>query len=398
MSTPRALLIVRLAAAFVAALLVGALLSGPAIADTKSELAAAKTKLNALLKRIDSAQQRIASLQRQANAIAGRIDQVQSRIANVQAKIVDVQHQIQLAGDELLATQAQLDLRVRTAYENGPAYSLELVLGSTSLSDLTDRLAIVNAAAQSDRQLIEKIQGLQATLRLRQQKLTGLETDLRGQQQELVTQEKDLQAKLGAAQDVLNQLAQDKSDAAALVKKLEAKRAAEVAAYKKHLAELEAARQAASHGGSSIKGVFFVCPVDQPRAYGDDFGAPRFSGGYHPHAGNDIVAPTGTPIRAPFSGTAVVASNDLGGLSVKVYGSLGYVYNAHLSALGSLGSVSTGEIVGYVGSSGDAQGGIAHDHFEWHPDVIPSPLWTSPYGYSLIGSAIDPYPYLNSVC
>jgi peptidoglycan hydrolase CwlO-like protein len=398
MSTPRALLIVRLAAAFVAALLVGVLLSGPAIADTKSELAAAKTKLNALLKRIDSAQQTIAGLQKQANAIADRIQQVQSRIANVQAKIVDAQHQIQLAGDELLATQAQLDQRVRTAYENGPAYSLELVLGSTSLSDLTDRLAIVNAAAHSDRQLMEKIQAIQATLRLRQEKLTGLETDLRSQQEDLVGQEKDLQAKLGAEQDLLNQLAKDKSDAAALVKKLEAKRAAEVAAYKKHLAELEAARQAASHGGSSISGVFHVCPVDQPRAYGDDFGAPRYSGGYHPHAGNDILAPTGTPIRATFDGTAENATNSLGGLSVKVFGAAGYTYNAHLSAFGKLGSVSTGDIVGYVGTSGDAAGGPAHDHFEWHPDVIPSPLWTSPYGYSLIGSAIDPYPYLNSVC
>jgi murein DD-endopeptidase MepM/ murein hydrolase activator NlpD len=85
-------------------------------------------------------------------------------------------------------------------------------------------------------------------------------------------------------------------------------------------------------------------------------------------------------------------------MSVKVYGSLGYTYNAHLSRMGRLGSVSAGDIVGYVGTSGDAQGGIAHDHFEWHPNSIPSPLWVSPYGYSLIGSAIDPYPYLNSVC
>jgi murein DD-endopeptidase MepM/ murein hydrolase activator NlpD len=138
--------------------------------------------------------------------------------------------------------------------------------------------------------------------------------------------------------------------------------------------------------------------VDQPRGYSDDFGAPRYGGGYHLHAGNDIFAPRGTPIRAPFAGTASNASNSLGGLSVYVTGALGYVYNAHLSSIGTLGSVSAGTIVGYVGDSGDAQGGATHDHFEWHPNAIPSNPHVSPYGQSVIGGAIDPYPYLNSVC
>ena len=74
------------------------------------------------------------------------------------------------------------------------------------------------------------------------------------------------------------------------------------------------------------------------------------------------------------------------------------MYNAHLSRMGQLGSVSTGTVVGYVGNSGDAQGGPTHDHFEFHPNVIPANPWRSPYGYTVIGDAIDPYPYLNSVC
>jgi murein DD-endopeptidase MepM/ murein hydrolase activator NlpD len=118
----------------------------------------------------------------------------------------------------------------------------------------------------------------------------------------------------------------------------------------------------------------------------------------HVHAGNDIMADYGTPIRAPFAGRAVASSNSLGGLSVHVYGAEGYVYNAHLSDLGTTGSVSAGTIIGYVGDSGNASGGPPHDHFEWHPDVIPSDPWTSPYGYSVVGDAIDPYPYLNEVC
>jgi murein DD-endopeptidase MepM/ murein hydrolase activator NlpD len=154
----------------------------------------------------------------------------------------------------------------------------------------------------------------------------------------------------------------------------------------------------AAHAFAFVPGVLNVCPVDQPRAYGDEFGAPRYAGGYHPHAGNDILAPEGTPIRAPFDGVAREATNNLGGLSVIVDGANGYVYNAHLSRFGQLGPVTAGAIIGYVGNTGDAQGGPTHDHFEWHPNVIPANPWVSGYGYSVIGTAIDPYPYLNAVC
>ena len=61
--------------------------------------------------------------------------------------------------------------------------------------------------------------------------------------------------------------------------------------------------------------------------------------------------------------------------------------------------MAAGTLIGYVGDTGDAKGGAPHDHFEWHPNVIPKDPWVSPYGYSVIdGSAIDPFPYLNSVC
>jgi murein DD-endopeptidase MepM/ murein hydrolase activator NlpD len=132
---------------------------------------------------------------------------------------------------------------------------------------------------------------------------------------------------------------------------------------------------------SSTGTVFQICPVDQPRAYTNDFGAPR-SGG-RTHQGNDVFAPQGTPIRAPFPGTASEASNGLGGIAVKVYGEKGHVYNAHLSRIGTMGKVSAGTIIGYVGATGNARGTSPHNHFEWHPGD---------------GSAVSPYSYLNEVC
>ena len=128
----------------------------------------------------------------------------------------------------------------------------------------------------------------------------------------------------------------------------------------------------------------------------DGFGAPRYAGGYHPHAGNDIIAPQGTPIRATFDGYAQAGSNTLGGYSVNVYGDLGYTYNAHLMQPGVTGQVSAGQIVGYVGATGDTS--TPHDHFEWHPNVIPADWPASPYGYSVIGSAVNPFPLLAQVC
>jgi murein DD-endopeptidase MepM/ murein hydrolase activator NlpD len=94
--------------------------------------------------------------------------------------------------------------------------------------------------------------------------------------------------------------------------------------------------------------------------------------------------------------------NSLGGLAVTVYGSHGYVYNAHLVAYGKLGDVKAGTVLGFVGDTGDARGGAFHDHFEWHPTPVPPPLHVSRYGVSVVGGpvdlAIDPFPFLQGVC
>jgi murein DD-endopeptidase MepM/ murein hydrolase activator NlpD len=125
------------------------------------------------------------------------------------------------------------------------------------------------------------------------------------------------------------------------------------------------------------------CPVDQPHWYLDDFGVISLREGRHVHQGIDIHAPWGTPVRAPFPGRAVMATNPIGGLAVKVFGRPGFVYDAHLSAFGRLGYVAAGTVIGYVGNTGDARATQPHDHFEWHPAD---------------GPAVDPFVYLNQAC
>jgi hypothetical protein len=142
---------------------------------------------------------------------------------------------------------------------------------------------------------------------------------------------------------------------------------------------------------------FSVCPVKKKVTYRDDFGERRTTGGYHPHEGNDIHAPIGRPIRAPFDGLATGHVDTwFAGKSVTVVGAEGFVRNAHLSRFGTLGYVKAGTVIGYVGQTGDAQ--TPHDHFEWHPWVVPDPLHVAPSGFSRVLDAIDPFPFLNQVC
>ena len=109
-----------------------------------------------------------------------------------------------------------------------------------------------------------------------------------------------------------------------------------------------------------------VCPVSGSAAYSDTYGASR-SGG-RSHEGVDMLGSMGTPLVAVVSGSVLFKQTPLGGNSVWLSGSDGnrYFY-AHLRGFaGSSRSVSQGEVIGYMGATGNANGTV-HLHFEVHP-------------------------------
>lgn len=116
----------------------------------------------------------------------------------------------------------------------------------------------------------------------------------------------------------------------------------------------------------------YVFPVYGPAAsFTDDFGAARADTGWH--HGNDIFAPIGTPLLAVADGTLFsVGVNSLGGNRLWLRDRSGNeFYYAHLSAFSPLAeegaAVKAGDVVGFVGASGDAVGTPPHLHFEIHP-------------------------------
>ncbi len=135
----------------------------------------------------------------------------------------------------------------------------------------------------------------------------------------------------------------------------------------------------------------FVFPVFGPATFGDTFGAPRtdiVSGWHH---GEDIFAPLGTPLLAVADGTIhSVGWNEIGGWRLWLRDAEGdEFYYAHLSAYSPLAvegkRVRAGDVIGFLGESGDADGGLPHLHFEIHPFGLLS------FGYD---GVIAPYAYL----
>ncbi len=113
-------------------------------------------------------------------------------------------------------------------------------------------------------------------------------------------------------------------------------------------------------------------PVAGAARYSHDWWFPRFGPGWRLHMGTDIFAAMGTPVRAPSDGRVRITNGGLGGLAVYVVEPDGtFWYLAHLSGIAEGliegQAVTVGQVVGFVGDSGNARGGSPHVHAEFHP-------------------------------
>jgi LysM repeat protein len=127
-------------------------------------------------------------------------------------------------------------------------------------------------------------------------------------------------------------------------------------------------------------GSSWVCPVESARFF-NSWGAPR-GGGTRWHEGTDLGSFRGAPVYAPTSGTVAFKTGSIGGKQFNLKGDDGVLYiGSHMDDFGKSGSVHAGDIIGYVGSSGNAQGTNPHLHFGMYPNS---------------GDAVNPYPSLTA--
>ena len=129
----------------------------------------------------------------------------------------------------------------------------------------------------------------------------------------------------------------------------------------------------------------YVFPVVGDSSFSDDYGAPRAGTGWH--HGNDIFADRGTPVVAVADGRlSRVGINTLGGNRLWLTDDAGNAfYYAHLSAYAPVAlegaRVTRGQVIAFVGNTGQAITTPPHLHFEVHPGGEEN-------------ESVDPYPYL----
>ena len=164
---------------------------------------------------------------------------------------------------------------------------------------------------------------------------------------------------------------------------------------------LGAAGPASAAGTAEHAVPTLIFPVAGATTYIDDFGQPRAGGA---HQGNDLMAAKKTPVVAVEAGKVKFwTTSASAGCMLYLYGASGTTYlYIHLNndltmqndnrgrcvpgvsyarGLKDGSKVSAGQMIGYVGDSGDANGIASHLHFEVHPNG---------------GAAVSPYPYLQS--
>ncbi|HEV8681880.1 MAG TPA: peptidoglycan DD-metalloendopeptidase family protein [Actinomycetota bacterium] len=358
-----------------AALFVVAQVAPGSAKTTVEQIRRAERRVKQIKREVRREQRKLSAIQADIRRINTQVAQTWAHLNQLRERRHEVDQDITRQTRAIDVLQGRLDQRARAAYITGPAAILEAVLGAESLTEMSDRVTFLDVLARQDSDVSIAIDLERDQLREHEVDLKGYVGEEKDVLRDLANQDELLQKKFAAQVATTDRIEDMWAEAKRELRVLEEQRRRELAAI-----------LGVGNIGPplSADGPFFWCPVDAPRSYIDDFGFPRVG---HTHQGNDIFAPSGTPIRAPFNGTAREGSGGIGGLSVHVDADVNadYVYNAHLSRFAGVSGehVIKGQIIGYVGQTGNAASTPPHDHFEYHPGG---------------GSAVSPYLYLNEVC
>jgi murein DD-endopeptidase MepM/ murein hydrolase activator NlpD len=280
------------------------------------------------------AQQRLDAARAEATDISARISAAQTQQAKLEAEIADAEARIPQLRARAAELRTVVKERAKQMYvQHGSTAAFQSAMDAESAEDALRAAHLTDTIGNHDLDVATELKNTAAQLAAREA--------------ELKTQRADLQKTL-ATLAPLNDMLQQKLQIAS-------------AAYDKVHALLV---EGTTKHGIDVATNASVCPVKGVVVFTDDFGELRPGG---PHPGIDMGALTGTPVVAVAPGFMRQDVSEGGGNGAWLAGLDGYsYYYAHFSKYeGESRIVKAGDVIGYVGMTGNATG--PHLHFEIHP-------------------------------
>ncbi len=339
--------------------------------EDASDLAGQKAEIQAQLKEVradkSKALEQKQLLERQINLIQAEINNINAQIAKYQQLIEQKQLELAQAEEQERQQFELFCLRMREMEEQGETSYWSIIFGSADFSQLLDNYMMVEEIIEYDNGVIRALETVQAQV---EQERASIE-QAKAAQEQARAQEQAAQAELKEQQAEVDALIAQISSQEDQLESLEAelKRAAD--AVDSQIKELERQMAAQINNVPSESG--FLWPLDGSiNVLSSLYGSRRdpISGRPGNHTGIDIPAARGTPIYAAKSG--VVTTSVYGSGSAWSYGN--YVVVSHSDGTSTLyahmssravtqgQTVSQGDVVGYVGTTGRSTGN--HLHFE----------------------------------
>ena len=419
-----------------AAILAAFCLAGSVNADVLSNLEGQKDELQqqqqeledrskALNERLEQLKDDEAHQQEYYNSLEEQIDVVETQIDTANERLDQLDDEIVQLQDDLKEAQAQLDAdfdtlkeRLCALYKMGSAGTLEIILEAKSLPDLAQKTELMSAITRHDTQLMDSIRSqmeemadqkellesdrdeastLRSTLEDKKDELTSLQEESARVLEKLKENQQDVTQQIDDAEEqkeeLVQQLAEIQKQWLAEKEKAEATPTPAPTPAPTPVPEPNTPNNNSNHnnGGSvstptptvppSSSG--YIWPVPGYTKVGDGW----YEGG-RAHKGIDIIGAGiyGQPIVAAQSGVVLTAytADEWGygwGYHVMIGHDDGYATQyAHMSrvAVTTGQHVEKGQIIGYVGNTGDSYG--AHLHFElWENGERINPEIVLPY-------------------
>lgn len=326
------------------------------------------------------AQAYIDKVDKELTALATEMYETSQKLENTQKKIKKTKKKLKNAKESINTQYDDMKLRIKYMYENGDTQMMDLLLNSGSFTDFLNKAEYITELSQYDRKMLEKLKKTKKEIADAKSTLEKEEKNLVAMQKQQESDKSALESLSASKQQELAQydelISHNEDTAKSLENEISAQERRVAAAEQESIAAAKRAQQQAqstpstsstpsapSHS-ATVSG--YVWPLPGYTTVSSDFGyrSDPFTGATAYHSGIDMPAPSGTPIVAAASGTVEWAnySSSAGNWIGINHGNGVYTVYMHMSALlvSSGTSVSAGQTIGLVGTTGSSTGNHLH--------------------------------------